>query len=377
MARMQLDAVTQLAVHANRYSEQIAELLLVGAPERPDFEEARQQVTASFRRVSELTREEIALQLEAAEPEEESVELERLRGMRSLFRQIDLAVERVLLLSQEGRQQEAIALFRSEIENRLDADFERLIAAALADERNEAALADEESLNATRRLTQGTIAILALVLGVTAVSGVQFYRAIEPPLSALLEGTLAIGQGDLSHRVRYEQENELGQLASRFNDMAQELQRQRELLLEGRAALQREVAERTEELAGANRRLTELDRQRVRLLADISHELRTPLTALRGEAEVALRGTSKPEGAYREALELIVKLAADMSRLVEDLLFLARSEADDLRFDLNWVSLAGIVREAVDDASLIARRKQIRSFAPSGPNRTRHPRRCP
>jgi two-component system, OmpR family, sensor kinase len=358
LARLQLDAATQLAVHANRYSEQIAELLLLGAAERPDFEDARQQVTASFRTLSELTREEIALELEPGKPE--SVELGRLRSMRSLFRQIDLAVERVLLLSQEGRQQEAIAVFRSEIENRLDADFERLIAAALADERSEAALADEESANAARRLTLGTIAVLALVLGVTAASGVQFYRAIGPGLSALIEGTLAIGRGDLSHRVRYDQGNELGRLAGRFNDMAEELERQRRLLLESRAALQGEVAERTEELAKANRRLIELDQQRLRLLADVSHELRTPLTVLRGEAEVALRGMSKPEGVYREALELIVKLAADMARLVEDLLFLARSEADDLRFELASVRLVDVVREAIDDASLIARRKQIR-----------------
>jgi two-component system, OmpR family, sensor kinase len=98
----------------------------------------------------------------------------------------------------------------------------------------------------------------------------------------------------------------------------------------------------------------------VRLLTDVSHELRTPLTALRGEAEVALRGMSKPEGVYREALELIVRLAADMASLVEDLLFLAQSEADDLRFDLHSVRLADLVREAVGDASLIARRKQVR-----------------
>jgi two-component system, OmpR family, sensor kinase len=193
---------------------------------------------------SRVTREEIARELEPETPEENSVELDRLRDMRSLFRRIDLAVERVLLLSQEGRQEEAIALFRSEIENRLDADFERLIATAVADERSEAARVDEESANAARRLTQWTIAVLALVLGGTVAAGVQFYRAIEPPLSALIEGTVAIGRGDLSHRVRFDQENELGRLASRFNDMAEELERQRGLLLESRAALQREVAER-------------------------------------------------------------------------------------------------------------------------------------
>ncbi|MGH9318771.1 MAG: sensor histidine kinase [Vicinamibacteria bacterium] len=352
--------MTKLAVRANRYSEQIAELLLIGAPERPDFEAARDQVTESFRECSDLIRQEIASLRDPTERQEERLEFERLRSMRSLFRQIDLAVERLLLLSQEGRQHEAIALFRSEIENRLDADFERSIAAAVADERSEAASVDDESRRAARRMTLVTIAVLALILGVTAASGLQFYRAIGPPLRTLTEGTLAIERGDLSHRVPHDQENELGRLAGHFNKMAEELERQRGLLLDGRAALQRQVAERTEELAEANRRLTELDRQRVRLLADVSHELRTPLTAVRGEAEVALRGMSKPESVYREALELIVKLAADTARLVDDLLFLARSEADELRFELKPLRLADLVCEAVDDASVIARGKRIR-----------------
>ena len=358
-ARLQLEAATELAVRANRYSEQIAELLLIGAPERPDFEQARDQMTAAFRGSFDLTQEVIASMRDPVEREEERLELDRLRSMRSLFGQIDLAVERLLLLSQEGRQQEAIALFRSEIENRLDADFERLIAAAVADERGEAARVDDETAEWARRMKLGTIAALALMLGVTAASGLQFYRAIEPPLGALTKGTLAIERGDFGHRVPYEQANEFGQLAGHFNHMAEELERQRGLLIEGRAVLQRQVAERTEELGEANHRLTELDRQRVRLLADVSHELRTPLTVLRGEAEVALRGMSKPETVYREALELIVKLAADMARLADDLLFLARSEADEVRFELTPVRLVDLVREAVEDASVIARGKRI------------------
>ena len=45
----------------------------------------------------------------------------------------------MLLLSQQGRREEAIALFSAQIENRLDAELERLIAATVADERQETA----------------------------------------------------------------------------------------------------------------------------------------------------------------------------------------------------------------------------------------------
>ncbi|MGD1069157.1 MAG: ATP-binding protein [Bryobacteraceae bacterium] len=60
--------------------------------------------------------------------------------------------------------------------------------------------------------------------------------------------------------------------------------------------------------------------------ADASHELRTPLAVIRTSAEVALRRARSPES-YRESLEEIAAEAERMTQLVEDLLFLARSDA--------------------------------------------------
>lgn len=85
-ARDQLTAITRLAVVANRYSEQIAELLLIGEPERPDFESARAQVSQAFADLRQLTVREIAFIRETAEHEDEQQELERLDRMQALFR---------------------------------------------------------------------------------------------------------------------------------------------------------------------------------------------------------------------------------------------------------------------------------------------------
>lgn len=64
-----------------------------------------------------------------------------------------------------------------------------------------------------------------------------------------------------------------------------------------------------------------------RFVADASHELRTPLTVLRGELEVALRrDRSGPE--YRETLENCREEIQRLSRLTENLLTLARADAD-------------------------------------------------
>ena len=61
-------------------------------------------------------------------------------------------------------------------------------------------------------------------------------------------------------------------------------------------------------------------------VADASHELRTPLAVIRANAEIALRRARSPE-AYREALAGIVADTERMTALVEDLLFLARSNS--------------------------------------------------
>ena len=378
-SRQQLDAVTQLAISANRFSEQIAELLLIGEPERPDFESARDQTSNAFERLRRITSAEFEFVRNDAQAQAaESHELQRLNEMEVLFREIDRAVERLLLLVQQRRRDEAVALFRSEIENRLDADLEKLITTAVADEQAEALRADAEARTLSQRLMLATLILLGVVFVAVAGSGFVFARSLRDPINALAAGALAIGRGEFDHRIAYSRQDELGLLARRFNAMADELQRQREALLATRSDLERQVAERTREIGEANEQLTELDGQRVRLLADISHELRTPLTVLRGEAEVTLRGASKPESTYRAALGTIVAQAADMSRLVDDLLFLARSEADEIRFEFRRIALANVVSEAIEEAAVLARDRRIRitvDGAEPGPTVRADPRR--
>ena len=81
-------------------------------------------------------------------------------------------------------------------------------------------------------------------------------------------------------------------------------------------------------------------------LADISHELRTPLTVIQGNAEVGLELGRDCE--HGEILEEIARESGSISRMVEDLLFLARSDSDSLPLDRQNVSveqlLGGLAR---------------------------------
>ncbi len=360
VARQQLTAAFRLAIDANRYSEQIAELLLVGEPERPDFDSARLQVGQALAELRQVTQREADLIRSPQELEEERVETGRLDRMQVLFREIDRAVERLLVLDQQGRREDAIALFRSEIENRLDAEFAQLISDGLVDEQDEVRQIEADLVRLTRFVESTTLATLGVLLAIALVSGFWFARTIERPIKALTEGALAIERGDLDHRIAHRGGDEHAILSRRFNAMAEQLGRQRATILDAQEGLERQVAERTEELADANRRLVATDQQRVRLLTDISHELRTPLTALRGEAEIALRGKSKPVSDYRRALSSVVARAEDLARLVDDLLFLARSEADEIRFHFEPVDLNELIRQTVEESGVLGRDRQIR-----------------
>ena len=100
-------------------------------------------------------------------------------------------------------------------------------------------------------------------------------------------------------------------------------------------------------------RLRESLQAKADFIADVSHELRTPLTVLRGNAEIGLAIAGGPE--HREILTEIVQETTRMSRLIEDLLLLARSDARTLRFDLAVVAVEPWLAEISARAEVLAR----------------------
>jgi signal transduction histidine kinase len=179
-------------------------------------------------------------------------------------------------------------------------------------------------------------------------------RALSQPISRLTEGAGEIGQGRLSHRIAVHGRDELALLSNHFNRMAEQLEGQRGEVLQQQALLERKVSERTQQLEEANRRLKELDRLRVLFLADVSHELRTPLAVLRGEAEVTLRSHANSVEDCRETLEHIIEQVEHMGRLVEDLLFVTRAEADSIRFEMRRIDLGRVLDRVAEEGRVLA-----------------------
>jgi two-component system, OmpR family, sensor histidine kinase MprB len=153
---------------------------------------------------------------------------------------------------------------------------------------------------------------IALAAGLAALVAAAALRPIRR-LTTAAENVAATG--DLSERVQVDGEDELGRLAARFNDML--------------VALEKSV--------GAQRRL----------VADASHELRTPLTAVRTNVDLLREGKLPQEEAQRALAEASVELEA-LTRLVADLVELARGEERKLRFE--DVQLSDLVEGAVERA---------------------------
>jgi len=132
-------------------------------------------------------------------------------------------------------------------------------------------------------------------------------------LTAAAESVAATG--DLSERVEHGADDELGRLATRFNEMLEAL----------------------EESVGRQRRL----------VADASHELRTPLTAARANVDLVREGQLSQDETRHALDEASTELNA-LTTLVADLVELARGEERKLRVE--EVHLDDLVAAAVERA---------------------------
>ncbi len=137
-------------------------------------------------------------------------------------------------------------------------------------------------------------------------------RRILAPVKALTSAARRLGRGDFSQRLKVKDKGELGELATTFNTMTDDLERG--------------------------------ERLRRDLVADVAHELRTPLSNVRGYLEAIRDGVVSPDPATIASLHEEVMLLA---RLVEDLQELALAEAGQLKLVKQPEDIGQIVTQAV------------------------------
>lgn len=169
---------------------------------------------------------------------------------------------------------------------------------------------------------------------------------LRKPLDKLMAGTKALAKGDLSYRLntgKAEAFDEFDAVSRSFNSMATELQQHRANAERDVARLENAVADRTRELSDANEALRNVDVQRMHFFAEVSHELRTPLTVIRGEAEITLRGRQKPVDEYEVALRRIVDASSQVTRLIDELLIVAKGHSSAIQIERERVDLGRLL----------------------------------
>jgi len=235
------------------------------------------------------------------------------------------------------------------LDERVDQDFARLIETGL--ERQYQALLNQRLQNQERLQFGRVLSVAVAALGALAASIALWWliRSFNQPINQLIDGAEAFAGGDRRRRIVLDGGGELDGVARAFNRMADEISVRQQTLESANERLESIVASRTAELERLLATLREAEESRKRLLTDVSHELRTPLTIIRGEADIALRGNAKSVAEYRDALERCREAAIHTSRLVDDLLFIARHQSLETRLNLTTVDLATFIPKVLED----------------------------
>ncbi|MGY3678618.1 sensor histidine kinase [Streptomyces sp. TE33382] len=144
----------------------------------------------------------------------------------------------------------------------------------------------------TAKIAGAAALVLALTVGASVLAGARLVR----PLRALTGAAQRMRDGEEPASVPVTADNEIGRLASAFNDMSAHRAR--------------------------------LEEQRKAMVSDVAHELRTPLSNIRGWLEAAQDGLADPDPAFVSSL---LEEAVQLQHIIDDLQDLAAADAGVLR----------------------------------------------
>lgn len=100
-------------------------------------------------------------------------------------------------------------------------------------------------------------------------------------------------------------------------------------------------------------RMRESYAQQTRFVSDASHELRTPIAVIKGYADMLDRWGKSDEKVLDESVAAIRAESANMTRLIEQLLFLARGDSGRTKLNITDCDISDILREVYDESRMI------------------------
>jgi signal transduction histidine kinase len=178
----------------------------------------------------------------------------------------------------------------------------------------------------------GGIAFIILA----AFLGFKMLHRLTRPLAAMKEAAEKVSKGDYSARVNIQSKDEIGQLASAFNQMSESIQKE--------------------------------DEKKREFLADVSHELRTPISYIKGYSEALEAGMIKNLDEQRKYLKLISRESGRMAKIVADLLDLSWLDGDEYDLIKTPFSLAQLIEDFIVKYGPLMDEKNIALFVEVDPD---------
>lgn len=207
----------------------------------------------------------------------------------------------------------------------------------------------EDSIDLQVQLSNITFALLIIgtLLLVSITYGIA--RSLSNNIKQLQETAAKFQSGDYEERARLNTRDEIGQLASSFNEMAASIQEREVELVKARIEAQ-----------GAAIRADENSQLKSEFLSTMSHELRTPLNAIEGFTSIMLSGMGIELSPRAE--DMVRRVSSNSKRLlslINDFLDLSRIESGRMDIVRMPISPLGLAQSWENEVGILAEAKDI------------------
>ena len=183
----------------------------------------------------------------------------------------------------------------------------------------------------SRAMLVAGVPLVLLIAGLTWL----VTRQVVTPIRMARRVAERLAAGQLQERLRVRGEDDLARLATSFNQMASNLQKQ-------------------------IRQLEELSRLQRRFVSDVSHELRTPITTVRMASDVIHDAKPFLDPVTGRAAELLQKELDRFETLLADLLEISRFDAGAAVLEADDVDLVDVAHRVADMTSALAAQRDTR-----------------